>query len=186
MRAALADRDALYAENIDLKARLGRSESEERILAGVIMRPPATPYDTIVIDAGFEEGVARGDFVSAGGTTMVGSVSELYAHASRVTLISSPGEKYEGLLHLRSGETLAVAVEGQGGGSLFAQVPSGTQVHVGDSVVLPGVAGGLIARVRQVEAGESDSFSTIYLSLPVSVSSLYFVEVLKRTSHVAQ
>ena len=166
--ALLLDRDALYAENLDLKKRLGRGSEVSRVLAGVLLRPPETPYDTLVIDAGSAQGIARGDKVSAGGTVVIGIVSELYAHASRVTLYSSPGEKYDGIL----GGVLSIVVEGQGGGSLRAQVPSGTPVAVGDAVVLPGVFGGLSARVKSIDRGANQSFTAIYLSLPVSVSSL--------------
>lgn len=184
--AALADRNALADENAELKRRLGRDPGVPRILAGVMLRPPATPYDTLVIDAGFKEGVARGDAVSAGGTTIVGTVSELYANASRVTLYSAPGEKYDALLHLSGGATLPVAIEGQGGGSLMARVPAGTLVVPGDYAVLPGIVGGLTARVTAVDEAESESFSAVYLSLPVNPSTLRFVEVLKRNPHVIE
>lgn len=180
--AALADRDALYAENVELKARLGRDAGVNRILGAVIMRPPETPYDTLLIDAGFAEGVAIDDRVSAGGSAIIGTVTELYAHAARVTLFSAPGEKYDGLLR----GSVPLAVEGQGGGSLRAQVPSGTEVAAGESVSLPGIAGGIAAKVTKVEHGESESFTTIYLSLPANVWSLRFVEVWKQTRHDAK
>lgn len=181
--ALLADREALMKENEELKSRLGRDPNVPRVLAGVILRPPATPYDTLVIDAGFREGLARGDAVSAGGTTMIGVVSELYANSARVTLYSAPGEKYDALLHLSDGSTLPVAIEGQGGGSLVARVPAGTLVRAGDYALLPGIMGGLTAKVTHVEGAEGESFSAVYLSLPVSPSSLRFVEVLKLPSH---
>ncbi len=175
--ALLADRNALYAENLDLKARLGRDVGVTRILGGVLLRPPETPYDTLVIDAGFAEGVAMGDLVSAGGTTVVGTITDLYTHTARVTLYSAPGEKYDGLLR----GSIPIAVEGQGGGSLRAQLPSGTDVASGDTVSLPGVAGGVAATVSRVERGESESFTTVYLTLPANMWSLRFVEVWKQT-----
>lgn len=185
--AALADRDALYAENQELKRMLGRDAASKSILAGVILRPPATPYDTLVIDAGFSENVARGDEVVAGGTAIVGIVTDLYTHAARVTLFSAPGQRYDGLLHVNAGaRTLPVAVEGQGGASLTAKVPAGTSVVPGDYVTLPGVASSFLARVSAVDRGESDSFSTVYLTLPVNPSSLHFVEVRAKASHDVQ
>lgn len=180
--AALADRDELYAENVDLKARLGRDAGVVRILGAVMQRPPETPYDTLMIDAGFSEGIAMDDKVSAGGTTIIGTITELYAHAARVTLYSAPGEKYDGLLR----GTIPLAVEGQGGGSLRAQVPSGTAVAEGDAIVLPGVAGGVSSKVSRIEHGESESFTTVYLSLPANIWSLRYVEVWKQTRHDAK
>jgi cell shape-determining protein MreC len=181
--AALADRDALFAENKELKKRLGRDPGVPRVLAGVLLRPPATPYDTLVIDAGFKDGIARGDAVTAGGTTVIGEVTDLYDTAARVTLYSASGEKYDALLHLRSGESVPIVIEGQGGGSLKAMLPSGTEVQAGDYAVLPGLLGGLTAKVTYIDESEAESFSAVYLSLPVNPSTLRFVEVLKRPSH---
>jgi cell shape-determining protein MreC len=177
--AALADRDALYRENVELKARLGRTVSVRRILAGVLLRPPATPYDTLVIDAGSAEGVAAGDLVSAGGMTVIGSVSEVYAHSSRALLYSAPGASYDATLRFAEGGSIPVLVEGQGGGSLEARVPAGTAVTVGDIATLPGLGGGLTAEVAALDRGESESFITVYLRVPVDLFMLHFVEVWK-------
>ncbi len=177
--ARAADRDALYQENLDLKARLGRTVSVSRVLAGVLLRPPATPYDTLTIDAGSGEGVVQGDKVAAGGTVLIGTVSEVAAHSAQVILYSSPGQKYDALLHLSNGTTLSLGVVGVGGGSLTAQVPAGTQVVAGDHVSLPGVVGGLMAEVSGVQSASGESFATIYLTLPVNPDQLQFVEVWK-------
>ncbi len=177
-----AERDALYQENLDLKARLGRDARVTRILGAVLLRPPATPYDTLVIDAGEADGVKSGDVVSAGGTIVIGIVSEVYTHAARVVLYSAPGQKYDALLR----GAIPLAVEGQGGGSLRAQVPAGTAVSVGEVALLPGIAGGLSARVSRVEQVSGESFSTVYFSLPVDMFTLRFVEVLKQPAHVTQ
>jgi len=190
LEALQAERDALQQENLDLKARLGRDARAGRILGAVLLRPPATPYDTLVIDAGQAEGVALGDIVSAGGTIVIGSVSEVYTHAARVVLYSAPGQKYDALLRpstpLGTRGTIPLAVEGQGGGSLRAQVPAGTPVSVGDFALLPGIIGGLSAKVSRVEHADGESFSTIYFSLPVDMFTLRFVEVWKQPSHVTQ
>lgn len=176
-RAAVADRDALYQETLDLKARLGRTDAPPvRVLAAVLSRPPASPYDTLLVDAGSEHGVVRGDVVSGGGTVVVGSVTEVFDRTARVTLYSAPGSTHEGLL----GGTLPVSVEGQGGGSMRAQVPAGTEVAVDDLVVLPGIAGGLSARVSHVERGTSESYITIYFRLPMDFFGLRYVEVWKQ------
>ncbi len=188
LAAAEADRNALYSENLELKARLGRDARVTRILSGVLLRPPATPYDTLVIDAGEAEGVTLRDVVSAGGTTVIGTVSEVYAHAARVTLYSAPGEKYDSLLRLsaRAGAVVSVVVEGQGGGSLRAQVPAGTEVSVGDEALLPGIMGGISARVSHIDRAEGESFITLYFNLPVDMFMLRFVEVWKQSSHVTE
>ena len=177
-----AERDALYQENLDLKARLNRDARAGRILGAVLLRPPATPYDTLVIDIGSDQGVALGDTVSAGGTIVVGTISEVYARAARVTLYSAPGQKYDALLR----GVIPLAIEGQGGGSLQARLPAGTAVSVGDAALLPGIAGGISARVSRIERGDGESFVTLYFSLPADMLGLRFVEVWKQPNHVTE
>lgn len=174
--AALADRDLLYKEVTDLRGRLGRADaSQARVLAAVLQRPPWTPYDTLVIDAGADHGIAVGSLVSAGGQGLIGRVSEVYGTTARVELFSAPGTSYQALLN----GTLPIAVEGQGGGSLRAEVPAGTQVAAGDTVAFPGLMGGIVSLVSATEAKEGESFIVVYMRLPTNPQDLRFVEVLR-------
>ncbi len=174
--AALADRDVLYKENLDLKKRLGRDASIHTILAAVLLRPPATPYDTLLIDVGLEQGVVEGAFVAAGGTVLVGRVEQVYKTTSRVVLFSAPGETHSALL----GGNIPIEVEGQGGGSLVAQVPAKTSVLVGAPVLFPGIVGGFSSVVSYIEARDGESFEKLYMHLPVDPLTLRFVEVWKQ------
>lgn len=184
--ARAADRDVLYQENLELKNRLGRSETTAVILAGVLLRPPATPYDTLIVDAGVAEGVHPGDFVSAGGTMRIGTVGEAYSHTSRVTLFSAPGQTYDVLLRLASTtQIVPVSMQGQGSGSFVGQVPAGTPVKVGDSLVFPGIASAFAGTVSSVLFDPKQSFITLYARLPVDLLSLQFVEI-ERDSYARQ
>jgi cell shape-determining protein MreC len=175
--ALIADRNVLYQENLDLKTRLGRNADKKTLLAGVLLRPPGIPYDTLVIDAGKAEGVIVGNLVSAGGSALIGRVVQVYDTTSRVVLFSAPGEAHEGLLSLTDGEILSVTLEGQGGGALFAKVPARTPATLGDGAVLPGIGEGLFALVVAIEAPEGDSFKTLHFHLPASPFALQYVEV---------
>ena len=177
--ALLADRNSLATENAILRSQLGRNPAEHMVLAGVLLHAPAVAYDTLLIDAGKVEGIAPGDLVYAGGTTLVGSVSEVYDESARVELLSTPGRTYQAFL--RSGNALSAAipisVEGQGAGSMRAQVPASTNVSRGDQVIFPGVAGDFAGLVSYVDIDASQSFKTLYLTMPVNPQSLEFVEV---------
>jgi cell shape-determining protein MreC len=179
--AALADRNFLYQENLSLKARLGRDLSAPAgagttvVLAGVLQRPPWTPYDTLLIDAGSAQGIQQDDLVSAGGSALIGKISDVYAGTARVTLFSAPGEGHQALLN----GSMAISLEGQGGGSMRAEVPRGTAVAVGDPVHFPGIGTGITGQVAAIDAKEGDSFVTIYLHVPADIFSLRYVEVLK-------
>ncbi len=177
--SALADRTILYQENVDLKARLWRNVGVQAILAGVVSRPPRTPYDTLVIDVGSAQGLVVGDLVSAGGTAFIGTVSQVYSTTARVELFSAPGETHDGLLSTSIDNSVPIILEGQGAGSLMARVPVGVAVAVGDAVVLPGVATGLFGAVSHIEMKTGESFKTIFVHLPVNLFSIRYVEVLK-------
>lgn len=171
--ARVADRDALYAENQDLKARLNRNGGKQVILAGVTLRPPAIPYDTLLVDAGEAEGVVEGALVYASGTTLIGRVGDVYGHSARVVLFSAPGEVYDALLRGQ----VPVQMQGQGSGSFVGQVPAGTKVMEGDALVFPGVASGFAGTVSHVALKEGESFETLYAHLPVDPLLLRFVEI---------
>ncbi|HVU79780.1 MAG TPA: rod shape-determining protein MreC [Candidatus Paceibacterota bacterium] len=175
----LADRELLYAQNADLKARLGRhASSSAPVLAAVIMRPPATPYDTLMLDAGSGEGVKEGDLVSAGGSVYIGRVSQAYPTASRATLFSAPGESHEALLVARNASSsVPFALVGQGGGSMTGEVPAGTAVSAGDEVTFPSMDLRYTGRVTAVDAAAERSFKTVYVELPVNPFTLTFVEI---------
>ncbi len=180
----LLDRQMLYSETLELKARLGRLPPQTvNILGVVINRPPGTPYDTLMIDVGKRDGVMQGDFVSAGGSVYIGVVKEVYTTTSRVVLFSAPGESYDATLLLQSAtSSLAISVAGQGGGSLKAQVPAGVVVHTGDKVIFQSIVPQFVAEVLYVEEKNRSSFKTIYMQLPVNIYSLRYVEVRRFTS----
>jgi cell shape-determining protein MreC len=178
----LLDRNMLYIENLELKNRLERVPPQSiAILATVLNRPPATPYDTLLIDVGKQQGIMAGDFVAAGGLVYIGRVQEVYGTVSRVILFSAPGEVYSAILHIQAAtSTLAISVSGQGGGSLTAEVPASTQVNIGDDIELPSIMPELIAKVVAVTDNSQASFKTIYAQLPVNIYTLKYVEVRRQ------
>jgi hypothetical protein len=105
----------------------------------------------------------------------VGHIIEVYKSTARVELFSAPGASYQALLR----GILPVAVEGQGGASMRAEMPAGTQVAVGDTVQFPGILGGVAAQVSAVSAPAGESVVVIYMHLPANPIELQYVEVLK-------
>ena len=190
--ALVADRTLLYQENVNLKTRFGRgplsggAAKTRPLLAGVLLGPPGMPYDTLLLDAGSAEGVSVGDAVSAGGATLIGKIGEVHPHTAVALLYSAPGQRYEAMLLLGGSastsntKSVPITLEGQGGASLRAEVPAGTLARVGDSVVEPGVAGGFVGRLSFVDAKISESFETLYVTLPANPFELRFVELWKK------
>lgn len=174
----LLDRNILFRENIELKNRLGRTVEGQSLLAAVILHPPGTPYDTLVLDVGEKEGVAIGDLVFASGSAVIGKITEVYSSVARATLFSAPGQVHDALIFAEGG-SVPISLEGQGGGSFTGRLPQGTRVTAGETVLFPGIMPVFAARVSYVESPQGESFQTVFLQLPVNPFELRFVEVRK-------
>lgn len=171
--AALADRNAVYVENVQLKQLLGRTPGNHTTLGAILQRPPGIPYDTLVIDIGKNGGVTPGALVFAGGSSVIGTVSDVYDTTSRVVLFSAPGESYQASL---VGGT-PISLTGQGAGSMSGEVPSGTPVSAGEAVTLPGIVSAFAGSVSYINQESGASFITVYVQLPVNLFTLRYVEV---------
>ncbi|MDP4020541.1 MAG: rod shape-determining protein MreC [Candidatus Adlerbacteria bacterium] len=181
-QALVADRELLLRENIELKTRLGRvPEETSTLLAAILLRPPATPYDTLMLDVGLKEGVSVGDLVFSVGSVVIGKVTEVYRSTSRATLFSAPGEAHDVLVFTQGGSVPLVA-EGQGSGSFIGKLPQGTQVNMGDPVLFPDIVPILMAQIAAVETAPNESFQTVYMQLPANPLLLHYVEVRKPSS----
>lgn len=176
-RAAVLDRNLLYEENLMLKETMGRLAQPNVLLAAVLVRPPETPYDTLILDVGQLEQVAVGDRVTAQGAMRIGEIEEVYAHTARVRLYSAPGLSHDAFLR----GSVPIRVEGQGGGSLRAEVPHDAEAKVGDLVSLPGIEPNFSLMVEHVDEGRGDSAATVYLRLSANPFSLRYAEVWRST-----
>lgn len=173
-RTLLYDRQALADENTELKKMLGRSTSHTSIVASVLERPPVSPYDTLLIDAGESEGVALGDSVVSG-PFRIGTVESVFGHSAKVKLLSSPGETTNVLI----GSTKIVAEAiGKGGGNFEADIPRDISVSVGDVVSLPGLFGSHTGVVDAVTVRPTDTLQSISFRLPLNLFELSLVEVV--------
>lgn len=173
----LFDRTLLAEENRALKETLGRRGNEVRMLAALLATPPRSPYDSVVLDAGSEEGIAAGDEVLAG-SVVLGRVVTVFSRTAIAELFSTAGVKTSVLI-LHKGRGVPAEAEGVGGGAFTAVLPKELTISEGDPVVMPGLNPTLFALVETIESGVSDSFQTMYFKNPVSVSELRFLEVRK-------
>ena len=168
------DYDTLSKENIDLKNELGRKTFTSRVVARIISRPPASPYDTVVIDSGSADGVLLGSKVYLSDSMIVGTISNVTPHTSLVELFSNGSLKKETLL-ARTGA--GFVLEGQGGGNFKLDVPKDTDILWGDNFMYPGLSTALVGTVYYIDTNSQSSFKTVYLRLPVNVFSSKYLYV---------
>ncbi len=144
--------------------------------------PPASPYDTLLIDAGSKDGVVKGQVVFAGGTAAIGEVSDVYTTTARVSLFSAPGRTYDAQVAPTAtpGVVLPVSLQGQGAGSFTGEVPTGSEIVVGDSVVVPGLGNFFLGAVTHIELPQGSSFETLHVQLSVNIFTLQYVEIARQ------
>ena len=182
LRQKAAERDALYAgyalaqaENRELKQFLGRKESESRTLAAVLVSPPRAPYDSFVLDAGTDAGVAKGDEILFG-NTVLGRVVAVARETATGRLFSTAGVLTPVVIWRKDRAVPAEAV-GEGNGAFRITIPKETGITAGDVVVMPGINPTQFGEVAVVLAGETDSFAVAFVRNPVNVATLRFLEI---------
>lgn len=186
--AKLASYNSVLSENLALREVLGRKEAgEDLLLSSILSKPGASPYDTLVIDAGAENGVKTGDLVLALGFVPVGRVEETLSRTSKVILFSSPGVKTEIILTEkparpdgRSGGNIFLEAVGRGGGNFEVVLPRDLEIPAGTEAMLPGTISGILGTVADTISDPRDAFKKVLLVSPVNVQELKFVQVKLR------
>jgi len=167
-------REHLRAENEELKAILGRNPEYQLGIARVLASPSVSPYDTLVIDAGEEQGMSEGMDVFTDGDFKIGTITRVFQRSAVVTLFSSPNIELEVNIGTSSIPTTA---HGAGGGNFRVTLPEGVPVHVGDIVEIPALSPEYIGVVDAVDRPPSSSLQTIFVKLPFNLFTLKWVYV---------
>jgi len=175
LRLSLIRSTLLETENKELRSFLNRSEARERVLAAVLTRPPQSRYDTFTIDVGSNRAVSVGDVVLGPGEVPLGTIIEVFGSLSLVELYSSPGRVTD--VRLSGAKEATAQARGRGLGNFVIEMPRAVAVSVGEPIVLSGITSRVLGIVGAVEVKETDPFQSVFLSSPLSMFSLRFVEV---------
>ncbi|MBI4118459.1 MAG: rod shape-determining protein MreC [Parcubacteria group bacterium] len=180
LKAEMLSLFLLKKENDELRHYLGATKVDATaILAFVLVRPNRSPYDTLIVDRGGEDGLHVGDLVSAPGGVAIGTVTFVSGKTAKVTLFSSPGEK--AVVEIGA-SALRVDAVGQGGGNFEAKLPRGIEVKKGDLVSLIEKRRIVLGIVESIKAEPADSFQILLFKLPVNIYELEWVEITKKQS----
>jgi cell shape-determining protein MreC len=172
----MALNQTLETENENLKDLLGRKDTAQKtILAAVLVKPPQTPYDSLIIDIGVNNNLKVGDKVMANANIYIGDVSEVLPSSAKVSLYSTPGRKLSVVINNSSVTAEAVGV---GGGNFNILLPREIEVKEGDVITIPSITANVFGIVEKVNFKDKDSFQTVLFKSPVNVSELSFVEVV--------
>ena len=170
------DYDTIVKENHDLKNQLGRTVLLSRILSRIISSPPLSPYDTLVLDAGSNEGVTVGSKVYLSDNIIIGAISSVTSNNSVLKLFSTSGEKTTTVLE-RTGAFFELT--GRGGANLELEAPKETDILWGDLFMYPNITPSIVASVYYIDTNSQSSFKKIYLRIPGNVFSAKWVFIEK-------
>lgn len=177
----LREIEVLRAENAGLRAELGdlsKLPGDEGVRAGVVARPPASPYDSLVVAAGSSSGVSLGALAYGPGSVPIGTVARVSAASAHISLYSAPGRRTEGW----AGEArIPVSIEGAGSGAFRAGVAKDAGLVVGDQVYVPGPGALPIGVVARIDTDASSPEATLFirpLANPFTITWVVIAEAL--------
>ena len=175
MRIKLKAKEVLLKEYEELsKAFGGNDKNLESVYAGVISRPPLSPYDTLIINVGRDKNILAGDEVFFG-DMFLGEVAEVFGESSIIKLASGPGEKTNIVIN---GKIHATA-EGMGNGNFMIKIPKNIEVKIGDSVAADKSGVPFIGEVSFAGEKSSDSFQEILFRTSANISEIRGVRIAR-------
>lgn len=163
-------------ENENLKLLLAQSNKKSYIFGSVILRPPQSPYDVVVVDAGLDNGVIFGMRVISHSSVLIGNVAEALPGMSKIKLISFPKEETN--LIIEGANVSAVGI-GTGGGNIEIKIPHSVKVSEGDKIITDGTFPYLIGKVEKIETNPLDPFQKILFRIPVNLNETRGVGIEK-------
>lgn len=157
-----------------LQKEVSRKALGTGIIAGVVSRPPTSPYDTFVLSLGSRAGVTLGQEAFGEGGVPLGIVSSVLADFSRVTLFTSPDMIVDGWV---GGAKLPLTLYGAGGGALRASAARAAGIAEGDTVFAPGPGSLPIARVIRIDSDPASPTVTLQMQPAANLFSVTWVEL---------
>lgn len=180
LEGKLLDRNLLAEENSELKLLLNRPDARESVLGVVLVHPPQSPYDTLIIDVGRARGITRGDLVIAGENIPLGRVNDVAGETALVTLFSTAGERTTVRIE---GVEAPIEALGRGGGNFSARIPGEASLAHGALVRIPSIAANVLGVVRSAAKEESGAYTEVVFTTPVNIFEIDKVRIVKGHSN---
>lgn len=148
------------------------------IIAGVIARPPESPYDALVVSAGGEDGVIVGMEAFGEGGVPLGLVSSVSHNFSRITLFSAPGMTVNGWVgraNLPRQADAPLTITGAGAGAMNASAPRSANISAGDVVFAPGPGLLPVGTVVRIDGDPASPSITLRIMPALNLFSIAWV-----------
>ncbi|MDO8566602.1 MAG: rod shape-determining protein MreC [bacterium] len=151
------------------------------IIAGVVARPPMSPYDVLVLSAGSEEGISIGMEAFGEGGVPLGIISSVSNNFSRITLFSAPEMTVNGWIGRANSPAdqagFPLTIKGAGAGAINASISRAAGISAGDVVFAPGPGMLPIGRVVRVDSDPASSSVVLRIMPTLNLFSIAWVVV---------
>jgi len=147
---------------------------EQGVRAHVLVRPPVSAYDTLVLDRGSESDIRIDMYVYSNLGIPVGRISETGNKTARVTLFSAPDIKTQGWV---GDNKFPIELVGIGGGAFKVEIPKEAPIEIGESVFITGSGATPVGTVILVTREPSSLVGSISIQPFVNLFSLTQVTV---------
>lgn len=165
--------EALRSENGELRRLLHLVDAGGGIPAAVIMRPPQLAYDTVLLETE-DTNVVEGSLIM-NESEVIGRVIADEGRYVRAELLSSSRSSVSVML---ASSSIALTLEGRGGGLMSISVPKDVDVSVGEAVIAPSLHTRIVGSVVDVVADEHLPSKAVYVRASQPIERLRFVRIL--------
>ncbi len=176
--ALIGENRTLIEKEVALSAVLSSQTADKKnvsdIAAGVVARPPASPYDTLLIAAGSSSGVMVGLEVFGAGNVPIGIITKVFPNFSQVTLFTAPHMTIHGWIGHKN---LPIAIHGSGAGTLSVSLARSSGVVVGDTVFVPGPGALAIGSVTRIDDDPSAPEVVLRITPSINLFSITWVAI---------
>jgi cell shape-determining protein MreC len=173
---AIIQNKLLQKENSELRKLMGETPSATTtLLATILVKPPQTSYDTLIVSVGKDKNIEIGEKVYAYDNIYIGKITDVFANSSKVTLFSTPGEKWNVSV---GGNDITTVAKGMGLGNYLIELPRAAEIRKNDYVTFAN-SSDILGRVYAIQSAESDSFQKIFVHSDFNISELKWITIKK-------
>ena len=173
----LENKNALLAENLNAASYaselFGSEENHGKPALVLQSGTQQSPFDTLSVDAGLKDGVQAG-FKAAAFGVYLGQVTDVSNGASKIRLISFPGERTSGYLEP---EAINMTLEGMGAGNLKFIAPKSLGIKIGDKIFTDSRPAYLMGQVEYIKEESAEPLEEVRVRTPINLESLRFIEL---------
>jgi cell shape-determining protein MreC len=158
-------------QNKELRKIIFENRDKKLVAASIISRPGYGLYNSLIIDAGLDQGLKPGMIVTAFGMVYLGYLSDVFSDTSRVKLASFPEEETNVYIE---GVVSAIA-RGLGGENLEISLPYGVKVAIGDQITTLHSNPLFFGVVQKIIKEPTNPFQKIIFRIPINIQELRYV-----------